>query len=332
MKKEDFPKVELHSHLEGTITAEMLIELSRGGRELQLSSSDPHILQKDLAAYDFQSFNKFMDITRPFRQAPADVKIIAAREFARAAKNGVIYAEYRFNFDRPIWNGIDLDELLDAINAERSAAAREYGLATGLIFGMKRHEDTAEVARMLKIAVREFEKGRIAGIDLNGDERSFPIKMFEKCFSPALDVGCPLTLHAGEWDGPESVRDAIKCGAKRIGHGVRSAEDPRLVELIIKNGVHLEISPTSNVCTGVYKKLSEHPVRKLFDAGVKLSINSDDHGAFGSDIAGEYKAMRDGFGFSDAELARVNEYALDAAFVDAETRERLLNKMRARIL
>lgn len=319
------PKIELHSHLEGTLTAETLIELARGGRERLLPSLDADELRKRLLAYDFKSFNGYMDLARPFRHKPQDVKIAAAREFARAAERGVIYAEYRFNFDRPLWDGIEIDELMDAIWGEIASAKERYGLETRLIFGMKRHENIAGVARMVRLGVDEFEKGRACGIDLNGDEKSFPVTMFRDCFGPAREAGCPLTLHAGEWDGPESVKNAVECGAARIGHGARSIEDSAVVEMLAEKKICLEICPTSNVCTGVYRSIEEHPARRLFDAGVRISINSDDHGAFGSDIAGEYAVAKTILGFNDIELRRINGYAIDAAFADEATKARLRN-------
>lgn len=325
--KSPFAKIELHSHLEGTITAATLIELSRSGRFPPLPASGEEELEKILRVSDFKSFNAYMDLIRPFRQRPEDVARIARAEFARAAKNGVVYAEYRFNFDGPVLAGYDLHELIEAVNGERARAKRETGLMTGLIFGVKRRGDVGAVSEMVAAGIEAFAKGHVCGLDLNGDEKAFPVLMFRDCFRKAVEAGCPLTLHAGEWDGPGSVRDAVACGARRIGHGVRAAEDPSLVELLAREKICLEICPTSNICTGVYRSYSENPLRKLFEAGVPVSVNSDDHGAFGSDIDGEYSLLEKEFGFSAREIEAINLSAARSAFLSDRDRRKVIDKL-----
>jgi len=223
----------------------------------------------------------------------------------------------------------DMRELIDAINDGRELARRETGLRTGLIFGLKRQGDIPAVSKMVAAGVEAFKKGLVCAIDLNGDEKAFPVTMFAECFRPAIAAGCPLTLHAGEWDGPESVRNAVICGAKRIGHGVRAFEDPKLVELLAREKICLEICPTSNIRTEVYRSYAENPLRKLFEAGVPVSVNSDDHGAFGSDIDGEYCVLENEFGFSAAEIAKLNESAASAAFISGPEKKILIEKLKA---
>ncbi len=326
-----FPKVELHSHLEGTIAAETLIEMAADGRENMLPSLDANELKKVICGPGMQKFNSYMDITRSFRYRPDDVRTITKKELDHAVECGVVYAEYRFNFDGPMQKGSDPGLLLDVIREEMEEARREKGLLTDLIFGIKRCGDIAMVSKMVGIACEAFKKGMIAAIDMNGDELSYPIKNFRDCLIPAIKAECPLTLHAGEWDGAASVRDAIACGAKRIGHGVRAIEDAEVVRELIDKKICLEICPTSNVFTEVYKTACEHPVRKLFDSGVLISINSDDHGVFGSDIAGEYALLETEYKFSREELAKVNENALNSAFISNEEKKRVFEIIRNKL-
>lgn len=224
----------------------------------------------------------------------------------------------------PVSLGYDLWELIEAINSERTLAKCDYGLDTGLIFGIKRGRNIDTITKMIEAGVEAFEKELICAIDINGDELAFPIKTLSECFNPALVAGCPLTLHAGEWDGPQSVRDAIECGAKRIGHGVRAYEDAKLVEMLSRSSICLEICPTSNIRTQVYASLDKHPLRKLFEAGVTISINSDDHGIFGSDIDEEYVILENKFGFSPNDFKKINESAINSAFISEVKKKNLI--------
>jgi adenosine deaminase len=160
---------------------------------------------------------------------------------------------------------------------------------------------------------------------LAGDELHFPPKVFTKTFDMLQEARLPITVHAGEWDGPERIRDAIKLlHPTRLGHGVRSIEDPALVELIKELDIILETCPTSNVATKIYKNYQDHPVKKLFDQGVKITVNSDDPPFFNASIAGEYEVMKT-LGLSDDELKSLTTNAVEHAFCDEDTKLKLLN-------
>ena len=167
----------------------------------------------------------------------------------------------------------------------------------------------------------------LVGFGLAGDELHFPPNLFSKTFKMLNEAKFPITVHAGEWDGPDNIKEAITLlYPTRLGHGVRSIEDPDLVNLIKKLNIVLETCPTSNIATKIYKDYNDHPVKKLFDQGVKITVNSDDPPFFNASIAGEYEVMKN-LGLSDEELKSLTKNAVNSAFCDQPTKEKLLSKI-----
>ena len=154
----------------------------------------------------------------------------------------------------------------------------------------------------------------VVGFSMAGDERTHPVGDYAEAFRIAAgaDLGC--TVHAGEWAGPESMRAALELPVSRIAHGVRSIEDPALVDELAERQVVLECCPTSNVVLGIYPGYEDHPLPRLTAAGVPVTLGSDDPPYFGASIGGEYAVCRDRFGFGDDALARITETAIEAAF------------------
>ena len=167
----------------------------------------------------------------------------------------------------------------------------------------------------------------LVGFGLAGDELHFPPTLFIKTFDMLKEANFPITVHAGEWDGPENIRNAINLlHPTRLGHGVRSIEDPTLVKEIIDRNIILETCPTSNIATKIYENFELHPVKKLFDAGVKITVNSDDPPFFNASIAGEYQVMAN-LGLTEKELISLTDNAINSSFCDKATKERLLTKL-----
>jgi adenosine deaminase len=190
-----------------------------------------------------------------------------------------------------------------------------------VIIGHSRHRPEEGVSTSI-IAIEAVEKGLANGIDLSGDETRYPGTFFRDAFNKARSAGLRITVHAGEWAGPESVWGAIRqLYAERIGHGVRSWEDPELIEYLGQERIPLEVCPTSNVCTGVFPSLAEHPIRQLYEAGIKVTVNSDDPPLFGTDIGREYALLESVFDFSPEEVADVTLNAVEAAFLTEEEKD-----------
>ena len=175
--------------------------------------------------------------------------------------------------------------------------------------------------------VLEHPHSDLVGFGLAGDELHFPPKLFTKTFDMLNEAKFPITVHAGEWDGPEKIRDAKNLlHPTRLGHGVRAIEDPVLVDQIKELDIVLETCPTSNIATKIYKDYDNHPVKKLFDQNVKITVNSDDPPFFNASIAGEYNVMKN-LGLSDDDLKSLTKNAVEYAFCDENTKSKLLNKI-----
>ena len=319
--------IELHSHLDGTIAAETLIELARGGREHLLPTTDLQELSTILATPGFSGFLRYFQTTRPFRASLEDIRYFTRAEMTRAHTLGVIYAEYRFNSGGPAKRGTDPMEIIKVITDEMRGAEVETGLKTGLIFGIGRSQDSSEIDWLLSKAREAWQEGYICGVDLNGDEAAFPTDMFIKPFSGMAQTGCPVTIHAGEWAGPESVWAALRCGASRIAHGVRAIEDDELVRILARDGIILEICPSSNVSTEVYARIQDVPVRKLFDKGIAVTINTDDSAAFGTNIADEWARAKRVYGFTAGEVTRMLENGIAGSFLPASEKETIQRRL-----
>ena len=167
----------------------------------------------------------------------------------------------------------------------------------------------------------------LVGFGLAGDELHFPPNLFVKTFDMLKEMNFPISVHAGEWDGPENIRNAINLlHPTRLGHGVRSIEDPDLVKEIIEKDIILETCPTSNIATKIYEDYESHPVKTLFDQGVKVTVNSDDPPFFNATIQGEYKVMEE-LGLNEKELTSLTHNAIKYSFCDEENKNKLLSKL-----
>jgi adenosine deaminase len=184
-------------------------------------------------------------------------------------------------------------------------------------------EQAARVARSAASRPHPY----VVGFNLAGDEANHPAGDFAEAFAIAADAGLGCTVHAGEWDGPRSIRAALALPVTRIGHGVRSIEDPSLVEELARRGIVLECCPTSNVVLGLYGSYEDHPLPALRAAGVKITLGSDDPPYFGASIGGEYELCREHFGFDDDELRAISRTAVEAAFCEETLKERLIQSV-----
>jgi adenosine deaminase len=314
------PKVELHIHLEGSVRVGTLRELAeRGGGAL------PHGLLPD----DDWRFEGFLDFIDNYIEAcallstPEDFRRVAEEFCADLAANGVRYAEAVFSPSNHAarlgdWFG-PIEAVLDGLEAGR----RAHGVQVQLCPDLVRDNGPEDAERTLEVATKFAGRGVVA-LNAAGSERA-PVAAFAPMFRRAKDAGLRSVPHAGEWAGPQNVWDTLAMyEPDRIGHGVRAIDDPRLVEELASIGIPLEVSPVSNVATGVYPSLAEHPFLRLREAGVVVTLNSDDPSMFGTWLGGVYDAARDGWGLTDAELAELARTGVAASFADAATKRSVL--------
>ena len=283
---------ELHLHLEGTVDRETVMLL------------DPTLTPEEVARFwDFSDFGGFLNCFKFVAQrlrGPADYALITRRMMESLARQGVTYAEVTLGAGVVLWRGFDFDSVWRAIReAQREAAART-GVEVWWNLDAIRQFGADHVMEVAKVAARYAGDGAIS-FGIGGDEVRGPAADFRDAYRYAKDAGLRLTAHAGETDGPSSIRAALDIGAERIGHGTRAIDDPDLMRRLRDEEIPLEVCITSNVRTGAVASLAGHPVRRLFDEGVPITLNSDDPGLFESSLESEYALAERIFGFSEVE-------------------------------
>ncbi len=284
---------ELHLHLEGTVDRDTVRLL------------DPSLPQEVVdAVWGFTSFDGFLNCFKFVAQrlrGPADYALITRRMMEALHKQGVGYAEVTLAAGVILWRQFDFNAVWRAIRAAQAEASREFPVEIWWNLDAIRQFGPDHVMEVAQLASKYVGDGAVS-FGVGGDELRGPALEFRDAYKFARDAGLRLTAHAGETGGPDSVLGALEIGAERIGHGIASILDPDLVRRLAAEQIPLEVCITSNVKTGAIGSLGAHPVRRLFDAGVPITLNTDDPGMFECDLAGEYRLARNAFGFSDAEL------------------------------
>lgn len=316
---------ELHCHLEGATRPALALAKAE-----KYAVSIDDLVTDDGESYvwtDFTTFLAAYDRIAGLFRAPEDFHDLAYDHFSSLAGQGAIYAEVFLSPDHMGRNGSYRDSLDAVIEGYREA-----------------HGETGIVGRFIPLAVRNFGPERaiaaaeqavrhlrpeVTGFGLAGDERVHRPADFAAAFDIASEAGLACTAHAGELAGPDSVRAALDAlPVARIGHGVRAIEDMDLVRRLADEAVVLEVCPGSNIALGIYPDYAGHPLKTLMEAGVRVTLNSDDPPFFRTTLVDEYRKCGAAIGLSGAQMADFTETALAAAFVDEATRQRLLHTLR----
>jgi adenosine deaminase/aminodeoxyfutalosine deaminase len=292
------PKAELHLHLEGSIEPETLHEL------------DPSRDFTNLYRYaDFDAFLKTFGVVGKLLRGPQDYALITRRLLERLHAQNVGYAEIIVAAGVVLWKEQDFGPIFDAI----SAAAAESPVRVRWILDAVRQFGTEHVLRVAELAAARQKQGVVA-FGIGGSEERGPAELFTDAFAFARGEGLHVVAHAGESAGPESIWAALALGVERIGHGIAAVADAKLMAHLRENNIPLEICVTSNLVTGVVKRLEDHPVRRLYDAGVPITLNTDDPAMFRCTLEGEYRLAKDAFGFTEDELKGIAENGFRYAF------------------
>ena len=301
----DWPKAELHLHLEGSVEPQTIQELQ------------PHLSLDEIQAIyrftDFQGFLQSFKWVVERLSTPEDYALITRRLLERLQAQGVRYAEITLSAGVVLWKGQEFAPIYDAVRE----TARESPIEVYWILDAVRHFGPQPAMRVAELAAERVDDG-VAALGIGGDEQRGPAQWFGEVYRFAKSAGLALTAHAGETAGPASIRAALEIGAQRIGHGVRAIEDADLLRVLRERKIPLEVCITSNVMTGAAACLEAHPVRRLYDAGVPITLNTDDPAMFQTTLCGEYDLAARQFGFSEAELKEIAENAFRYSFRRAE--------------
>jgi len=296
-----WPKAELHLHLEGSVEPDTMLELDPG-----LS------VEAVRAMYRFHGFQGFIQAYKSVVErlrTPEDYARITRALLRRLAAETVQYAEITLSAGVVLWKGQEFPPIYTAV---RQAAA-ESPVDVHWILDAVRHFGVQHAMRVAELAAERVTDGVVA-FGIGGDEERGPAAWFGEVYRFAKVAGLRPTAHTGETVGPESVWSALEIGAERIGHGIRAVEDPALLRHLRDRGIPLEVCITSNVATGAVESLESHPVRRLYDAGVPITLNTDDPAIFLTTLSGEYELAARQFGFSEAELRGIAQNAFRYRF------------------
>ena len=316
------PKAELHVHLEGTTSPDLVRRLGkRNGIALP-----PDMFHGD-GTFHWRNFIHFLEVYDTASSVictPEDYRDVTYEYLASCAAEGAVYVEVMSSPDHAAEAGMTYLEHLEGITAGITDAKRDHGIEGRLIVTCVRHfgvERAMAVARQVVANPSDIT----VGFGMGGDEAAWPPAQFADAFNHVAASGLPCTVHAGEWAGPDRIREALETlPVQRLGHGVRAIEDLSLVKDIVARGVTLEVCPGSNVATGLYKSLSDHPIRNLMSAGVNVTLNSDDPPYFATTVGNEYDKAESVIGLSPDQLRGITKAAITASFAEPDIKARLL--------
>ncbi len=308
-------KAELHVHIEGTLTAAKAQEIAaRNNIELP-----QHLFTADGSDYAWQGFEDFIhtyDAVAACLQTAEDYRDITADYLIRSAAEGCVYVE--LGIAPTLISQMSHEEYLEGLTAGIEEAHAKTGIDARMIATIVRHQDTPEAAEALVRYYVDHPHPYVKGLGIAGIEKEDDIFSFARAFQMAHEeAGLGLTAHAGEYCGAAAVKNTLEAVPQlaRIGHGIRSIEDPAVLDMLRARGIVLEVCPTSNVATGVVRDWSAHPLPQLMASGVKVTLASDDPPFFHTSIGGEYAAAKTHCGLSDDDLSQITKTALNAAFI-----------------
>lgn len=328
-KYNDIPKTEIHCHLEGAIRTQTIIDVAREYNislpAYEVDELDKHVKVLDQMR-DLQAVLEAFDIFQRSITSPAVFERIAWELFEDCAKQNIKLFEVRFS---PDWafhgHDLDWDACLEGLLRAQERAEKEFDMAIGIIAITSRSMGADSCVKTVDWAIRH--RDHIQAVDLADGEMIYPMQDFIKPILKAKDAGLKVTIHSGE-DTPASyvIETIENFKPDRIGHGIHSIEDMRAVDMLIERGITLEVNPWSNYLTNSVPTIEAHPLKKLYDLGVRVTINSDDPEVLETNVNNEYRIAHEVLGMSMEEIGKCNRVAFEASFIDAAKKQRIWDK------
>ena len=320
------PKIELHLHLDCSLSY------------AAVSRIDPSVTLQEYQQEFKGPTSRFTNLEEFFKRAPkgtalmqteGQIRLVTFDVFAQLRQDNILYAEILLVPFMHTSQGLSAEQVVEILNDAVAKASSETGIEARIILSTLRHYSTQQSLATVKL-VERFKETRVAGIDLGAYEAGFPIYAHIPAFQYAAQQGIPRTVHAGEARGAESVWETLKhLRPSRVGHGVRSIEDPALVEHLRKERIHLELCPTSNVQINLYESYAHHPINTFYESGVSLGVNTDTRMIANVTLTQEYEKLHEAFGWDKRHFLQCNLNALEAAFLPEDVKRRLEKQIRA---
>ena len=319
------PKAELHLHIEGTLEPELMFALAnRNGVKLPYES-----IGAVRAAYEFDDLSSFLELYysgMSVLKRAEDFHDLAMDYFRRAHAEGVVHVEMHFDPQAHLARGVELESVMEGLGLARREAEREFGMSTALIMAFLRDRPAEEAMRVLESAAPYWELLDAVGLD--SAEVGHPPSKFAEVFQRAKMLGIPRVAHAGEEGPPEYIREALDfLDVCRIDHGVRCLEDPELIARLREEEIVLTVCPLSNVRLKVVERMEDHPLPELLDAGLRITLNSDDPAYFGGGMLANFQACHDAFGWSRETFIQLAGTAIESAFISERRRLELHRRL-----
>jgi|SRR5579875_1360736 len=318
------PKAELHLHLEGSIQPETLRELSRAKGRLE-QETEAWIRRQEERNFRYGNLPEFLNafkLVSLLLESPLDYALATERLLQALVSQNVRYAEITLSTGVILWKKQSLPETFEAISEVAHRFESTTPLKVRWIFDAVRQFGTDHAREVLGWA-RTFRDQGVVAFGIGGDEERGPVELFADVYQEARHLGLHCTAHAGECHNPAGMRQAIHLlKPERIGHGIAGARDPEVVRLLCNYEIPLEVCLTSNVCTGLFDDVQDHPLKQLWDAGVQVTLNTDDPAMFATSLEGELALAARTFGFGPAEIMKLCQNAVEASFMtEDEKRE-----------
>ena len=320
-----YPKIELHLHLDCSLSFAVVQQL------------DPSVTE-EMYRSDFIAPNRCNDLVDyirraekpiPLMQTPEQLRAVTLDLFDQLKADGLIYAEIRFAPLLHVAKGMTATEVVETVEAATREGIVRTGVEAGLILCTLRHYNEEQSLTTVKL-VEAFQGTRVVGFDVAGDEAGYPVQAHESAFEYAKQKGLSCTAHAGEACGPKSVWEVLKhFRPSRIGHGVRSIEDPALMEHLKAHDIHLEVCPNSNLQTNIYQRIEDHPADRILRSGVSMSVNTDARTVTPTTLSDEYALLHRVFGWTLADFRHCNREAVRHCFATPALKERLSQQVEA---
>ena len=323
MKFKNLPKIELHIHLDCSLSYETVKRLRPDTTIDDFNNN----FKASKSCSSLKQYIKCADNAISLMQSKESLELVMEDFFNQLIEDNVIYCEIRFAPLLHTEEGLNSREVLNIICNSMNILSKESGVITGLILCTLRHYSKEQSMETVKL-VEEFKGKGVLGFDIAADEASYPLDNHIDAFKYAVQNDINCTAHAGEAKGPESIWETIdKLKVKRIGHGVKCIKDPKLVKVLSENNYHLEVCVSSNIKTKTFNKIEDHPISQINKSSISMSINTDGRTISDTDLTNEYELISKKFGWSIDEFKKCNLEAIKHAFISDEIKTLLTHKI-----